>query len=558
MMPEIVFRTQLTVCPECGSRLMAYKSGRRTVKSVSDRFTAVHKLMKCGLHERIFRSELLDSIIAPGCTYSNEVMLEASMRRFIYGRSSPEIASETGIGISGSHVRLLSNTALDIFGRIHEESCPVIRSAMKSYILHIDGTTDSEFDMIIVVRDSISGFTLHAEKYHSESLENVKEILLKVKDRFGIPAGSLSDMRSGILKAIGEVFPGIPVRICLFHFLRDLGKDLMQDMHTDLGIMISRIGIKSPLKSILGSIPDYSQKTLYEIDNGFCSDREKMEIMAIRGILEPLMNISGSSGYGFPFSLRHLNFFTACREAGKKLADLSVKIRGEESMALLNSVENEIGRITGNHEIVSISGRLSDVNMLFRKIRSAFRVPEKGNLSDDLTDDDAIHDQCSIVAGEMEVYLKANISGHMFRAAKHIISRYRERESMLFANNPEHSIPRTNNMMEQFFRKVTRNIRKRCGNIVAGNILAQTGASLALFQNMGNPEYVKIVFGKRNIPAVFAKYRKPFRKPGMTRSNILKLVNAGTKMILADSLYDTPYNGKQTDIAYTSGKMNVS
>ena len=44
----------------------------------------------------------------------------------------------------------------------------------------------------------------------------------------------------------------------------------------------------------------------------------------------------------------------------------------------------------------------------------------------------------------------------------------------------------------------------------------------------------------------------------MTRTNVLKLVKAGKEMILADSLYDTPYNEKQTNLAYTLGKMNVS
>ena len=53
------------------------------------------------------------------------------------------------------------------------------------------------------------------------------------------------------------------------HLLRDLGKDLLSDMHTDLGIMINRTGIKSPLKSILRSIPAYNQVTLYDIEQGF-------------------------------------------------------------------------------------------------------------------------------------------------------------------------------------------------------------------------------------------------------------------------------------------------
>ena len=81
----------------------------------------------------------------------------------------------------------------------------------------------------------------------------------------------------------------------------------------------------------------------------------------------------------------------------------------------------------------------------------------------------------------MGVYLHANIPSHLFTAAKKTIERYREREPMLFANNPEHTVPRTNNGMERFFRRVRRNVRKRCGNIATGNILTQSGESLALF-----------------------------------------------------------------------------
>ena len=70
--------------------------------------------------------------------------------------------------------------------------------------------------------------------------------------------------------------------------------------------------------------------------------------------------------------------------------------------------------------------------------------------------------------------------------------------------------------MERFFRKLRRNVRKRTGNTNTGNILTQSGDSLALFQNMGNPEYVKVVFDSRDIASEFTKYRKPFMKKDMT------------------------------------------
>jgi len=212
-------------------------------------------------------------------------------------------------------------------------------------------------------------------------------------------------MRAGILEALEHVFPGIPVRICLMHFLRDLGKDLLGDMHTDLGIMINKIGIKSPLKSLLRSIPAYNQGVLSEIEEGFCTDRKGMEAMSVRKILESILSVNGSSGYGFPFSLNHLNFYLSCKEAEKKLNNLSSSITGEDSIKFLNTAIKEITRITKNNRIVKTVKKLSGINMLFQKIRNAFNMPDKGNLSDSIEDDDSIKGQCDIVIGEMEIYL---------------------------------------------------------------------------------------------------------------------------------------------------------
>ena len=80
---------------------------------------------------------------------------------------------------------------------------------------------------------------------------------------------------------------------------------------------------------------------------------------------------------------------------------------------------------------------------------------------------------------------------------------------------------------------------------------------MPIIQNMDNPEYVKIVFGDKDIPSVFARYRKLFKKPGMTKDKIIKLVDTGTDMMLNDSLPDTPYNDKMMDKANEVRSMNV-
>jgi hypothetical protein len=73
-------------------------------------------------------------------------MMDSSVKRFVDG-------------ISESHAWNLSNVALDIFSMMHQESADKLRQSMHSWILQIDGTSDSGFSMIVAVRDSISGFT---------------------------------------------------------------------------------------------------------------------------------------------------------------------------------------------------------------------------------------------------------------------------------------------------------------------------------------------------------------------------------------------------------------
>jgi hypothetical protein len=291
---------------------------------------------------------------------------------------------------------------------------------MKSYILQIDGTPDSEFSMIVAVRDSVSDFVLYVKRCHSESQESIEDILKAVKKRFGSPSGITCDMRSGIISAAQMVFPHTPIRICLMHFLRDLGKDLMEDIHTDLGLMINSAGIKSRLKKILREMPDYHQKTLEEIESGFCTDRRVIETMAIRRILENIVSLK-SSGYGFPFSLRHMNFFISCEEAMGKLSALSSVMKNEGSGELISSIKKCISKITDNTRIKETANKLRDINsIIFQKIREAFKIPDQGNLSVDtynpLTDDSIVHENCTIVFGELGVYLRTRIEKHMFTA----------------------------------------------------------------------------------------------------------------------------------------------
>ena len=64
---------------------------------------------------------------------------------------------------------------------------------MNSYVLQIDGTTDSDFSMIVAVKDSISDFVLMVNRCSSESEESIRAVLTDVKKKFGVPVGITCD-----------------------------------------------------------------------------------------------------------------------------------------------------------------------------------------------------------------------------------------------------------------------------------------------------------------------------------------------------------------------------
>ena len=107
---RIVFRTEKKECPDCNKILKSHRTETRHIISIDNGiFTAVHRIRKCRKCGKLFRSESLDRMIEPYCTYANDIMIDVAMKRFIDGRSCGEISRESSYGISERQARNLSN-----------------------------------------------------------------------------------------------------------------------------------------------------------------------------------------------------------------------------------------------------------------------------------------------------------------------------------------------------------------------------------------------------------------------------------------------------------------
>ena len=110
---RISFRTAMKRCPDCNKTLKTYRTEIRHIISLEHGiFTAAHLIRRCGKCMNLFRSK-----------------------------------------------------ALDIMGTIHDESVEVLRNALSSYILQIDGTVDADFAMTVVVSIAVNFFPITPVEY---------------------------------------------------------------------------------------------------------------------------------------------------------------------------------------------------------------------------------------------------------------------------------------------------------------------------------------------------------------------------------------------------------
>ena len=132
----------------------------------------------------------------------------------------------------------------------HRRSAPRIKVAMAlkgCYILHLDATYEDKSPLLMSGLDSIMKIVLGNCKLLSEKSDSIVPFLEDIKSLFGEPLALVHDMSKGIIKAVEKVFPNILDFICHFHFLRDIGKDLLEAEYDNIRKSLTKHGIAGKL-----------------------------------------------------------------------------------------------------------------------------------------------------------------------------------------------------------------------------------------------------------------------------------------------------------------------
>ena len=132
-----------------------------------------------------------------------------------------------------------------------QRRAPELTADMQSrggYVCHLDATCEGRDPFLMSSIDSLSEIVLGNVKLPAEDEKHIVPFLERIKQGFGVPLALVHDMGKGILKAVAEVFPGVPDFICHFHFLRDIGKDFLGAAYDTIRKRLSHHGIGTKLR----------------------------------------------------------------------------------------------------------------------------------------------------------------------------------------------------------------------------------------------------------------------------------------------------------------------
>jgi len=543
--PRIDFRPPHTHCPVCQEPLKIQKTHARRVNTLQvGAFDAVEVVLICPACTQSYRSEELSRLAPSGARFGYDVLVYVGQALFLRYRNEEEVVAELAernIRISPSEVSLLGRKFIIHLALAHERCSPRMHEAMQrrgGYILHLDATCEGGSPMLMSSMDSISEIVLGNVKLPSEAEELIVPFLERFKEAFGSPLALVHDMGSGILRAVARVFPNIADFICHFHFLRDIGKDLLGEDYDLIRQRLRKHEILAKLRSQAKAFkrriePSVLDRLADSIPDRLPSDTDLALFPLVSAYSLILWTLEGKTqgeGYGFPFDQPHLSFAKRIQRLYGQMNQIrEMKLPGEfrNNMPYFDLL-NGLNVIIDDRHLWLAVEKIEGNILIFERLRQALRIaPKDGGrgLNDEGSDDNIRSIEQRVKA--FRAWLTTRHDYPRNQKAGNMIAQLDKYWAKLFADPITVQIPsgpiaiqpqRTNNLLEQFFRHLKRAHRRRTGNASSSRMLRTILAETPLVKNLQNPAYLPVFLnGHAAIEDVFAEtdiatVRKELRK----------------------------------------------
>jgi len=486
-------------------------------------FTAHETFLHCGRcrNPEVYASSDLSRLVPLGCTVGYDVLVWVGQALFVRDRRAEDVVAELSarhVHLSLSEVGYLGKKFVVYLALAHRQAAPELKAAMRAeggYILHLDGTCEGGGPMLMSTLDSISQIVLGSVKVPSEKAEQLVPFLQEIKARYGTPLAAVHDMGLGILAAVKEVFAGVPDFICHFHFLRDLGKDLLASDYDAIRQRLRKHGLTEKLlrqarklKGALDPQPDWVESFCQSVQGGClpAAHLETFPLLCAYSLIQwALAGKAEGEGYGFPFDRPQVEFAKRLRVLGQRLEEIKgIHLRGpwEDNRPLLR-LSCQLKQLCADGGLQRMLATIDAKIQVFDQLRSALRIAEIGGVAGLNSGSDPLAlgpIQNAVEKFRQEITARSDYdSNRGWKAMIDQIDKYKEK---LFADPITVQTPRgplvvqpqrTNNLMERLFRDFRRGARRRTAHNSIGPFLQGMIADTLLVRNLRNPSYLKIL-----------------------------------------------------------------
>ena len=475
----------------------------------------------------------LRRLVAPGCNYGYDVLVYVGRALFVEAQPVRQIVAQ----LAKRHVFLSLSTVVELGRRFvallalaHRRCAGRLQQAMSlqgGYILHLDATYEGKSPMLMTGMDAVMKIVLGNIKLPSEKTDGIVPFLRHLKQCFGAPLACVHDMSKGILAAIHEVFPDVPDFICHFHFLRDLGKDLLGDQYDTLRKRIQTHGTLGRLRARLRTwqkqidADPQLQEILAQLPLCGWPTQSVSQAPLIAAYLLAhwiLAGLQQGQGYGFPFDRPLMALAERAQQVHAHLQSLISLSSDQEWRHNLpfHHLGLDIEALVHDRPLARTIKGLQTHSQLLDQLRQALHIAPVSAHQGLNHEGQAIEMktlQQNVAAFTDQIRARADYS--TTPALKKMIEQIEHYDTKLFASPLVVSTPqgprtiqpqRTNNLMERFFRDLKRHCRRRTGCHALGRTLRTLLPDTTLVSNLQNSQYLKIPLdGQPNLEALFAQ-----------------------------------------------------
>ena len=493
--------------------------------------------------------EALYRLVPKGSNFSYDVEVFVGIERYLHHRQREEIQvklkTEHNISISTGEISNLAKRFLRHFESLHLSCSEDLKRAMAEeggYPLNIDATGEAGSGTLFAGYTDWRGWVLGSWRLTTECADQIRPCLEELTERFGIPVAIMRDFGRAVIPAVKsfveDLDEDVKILGCHLHFLKDIGKDLLEPSYDELRKLLRSYGLKASLQRLIrewGQQLGIKAKEAREDIKKWTRNIEKHQIpegtkglAIIRSLAQWALDYADDSqNLRFPFDRPYLDFYKRCKILRCAIdAYLRRPPNDPNVLRALKRLARVVDPVIADRNFYRITQRLSKRAALFDKLRKTLRLSPKVDSSEKnaaIKSEQQRASELNDIHQSLEKFKQSLIEirakrspGHDLGEAINIILDHIERHGDALwghvVNLPIHAgggirvINRTNNGLEFRFSGVKCGERRRSGRKVLTQDMENLPPASMLVSNLKHPDYVEIVCGSIDrLPEAFAE-----------------------------------------------------